>query len=69
MESRTMGTSTKYSYLSIVLLVICVHISDSCFIRNCPPGGKRSGEIVARAKVPVSGVTSRNFHSLKSNSI
>ena len=44
----------KYSYYVVFTLLICTEYANSCFIRNCPPGGKRSLDIVSRAIVPVS---------------
>ncbi|XP_052772952.1 conopressin/neurophysin-like [Mya arenaria] len=52
-----MQTNTFYGTLAHVLtmatmLVVLIPSAHGCFIRNCPPGGKRSMDLVSRASVP-----------------
>lgn len=34
------------------VVTLCIGLTNSCFVRNCPPGGKRSMDIVSRGVRP-----------------
>jgi hypothetical protein len=50
--------SNKYLSLNSVLfatsfVIMLSSTTNGCFIRNCPPGGKRSLDVVSKGTIPV----------------
>ena len=45
---------TKLLYVTALMILYCIQSTDCCFIRNCPPGGKRSMDVPPLATHEVS---------------
>lgn len=56
MAKLNLGKTMKTTYVAMVIFIICTQFASCCFIRNCPPGGKKRS-IIERVMLPVSYIT------------